>query len=304
MIKKLFVSSAVLFAACGGPAEPEMAAPADEPKAEMAAPEAQSAPMLEGIDGVLAAQPEEVQARYAYRHPKETIEFFGIEPGMRVVEALPGGGWYSRILLAHLGNDGHLVGADYAMDMWPKFGFMTPERIEEKKTWVSDWTSEAQGWRGPRDADVSAFVFGEMPADLNGTADVVLFIRALHNLSRFENDGGFLTEALADAYAALKPGGVLGIVQHAVADSAPAESADGSRGYLRQDLLTQQVTAAGFEFVAASDVNANPLDQPADDEIVWRLPPSLVTSREDAELRTQMEAIGESNRMTLTFRKP
>src|SRR5512134_710260 len=79
----------------------------------------------ERLAAVLAAQPPEVQARYQWRHPRETLEFFGIAPGMTVVEALPGGGWYTKILLPYLGPQGSYIGADYAADMWPLFGFFS-----------------------------------------------------------------------------------------------------------------------------------------------------------------------------------
>ena len=100
----------------------------------------------DALASVLAAQPEATQARYGARHPQETLTFFGIEPGMTVVEALPGGGWYSRILLGYLGPDGQLVGADYAQPMFPLFGFFSDEAIEKKKTWVETWTADASGW--------------------------------------------------------------------------------------------------------------------------------------------------------------
>ena len=256
------------------------------------------------LAGALAAQSAEAKERYAYRHPAETLQFFGIEPGMTVVEALPGGGWYSKILVSYLGMSGHLIGVDYAQDMFPLFGFFSEEFIEGKKTWVADWTAGAQEWRQYFGAPVTAFVFGSMPEAYEGKADAVLFIRALHNLNRFEDQGGYMTTALDDAFRALKPGGILGVVQHQAPESASDESATGSRGYLKKSQLIARLEAAGFEFVAESAINENPKDQPGDADIVWRLPPSLVTSRENPELREQMRAIGESNRMTLKFRKP
>ena len=253
---------------------------------------------------VLQAQPEDVQARYVFRHPQETLTFFGIEPGMTVVEVLPGGGWYSKILLPYLGKEGKLIGADYSMDMYPLFGFVSAEMLEKQKNWASDWTAEAGSWRDDNSADVSAFVLGSMPDELKGTADAVLFIRALHNLRRFEDQGGYLTAALQNAFDVLKPGGILGVVQHWAPDGNSDEFANGSHGYLKKDYLIHRLTEAGFEFVAESDVNVNPKDQPGEDDIVWRLPPTLSTSRENPELAEQMRAIGESNRMTLKFRKP
>jgi predicted methyltransferase len=256
------------------------------------------------LESVLAAQPEEVQARYGARHPQETLEFIGIKPGMTVVEALPGGGWYSQVLLAYLGKDGHLIGADYAVDMYPKFGFFPPEQLEAKKTWVETWTTEANAWGVENAAAISAFQMGSEPEAVRGTADAVVLIRALHNLARFESDGGYLTKALKDMYDALKPGGVAGIVQHSAPADRSDEWANGSRGYLKPTFVIAQMEAAGFKYMGSKDFNSNPNDQPGDDDIVWRLPPSLATSREDPELKAKMIAIGESNRMTLKFIKP
>lgn len=276
-----------------------------ERAAEPAAPAVEEPPAAaSNLDAVLAAQPEEVRARYGHRHPKETLEFFGIQPGMTVVEALPGGGWYSKILVQYLGPEGRLIGANYAHEMWPKFAFFDQAFIDSMRTWSTDWPQSAAEWRGENGATVSAFDFGSMPAELEGQADAVLLIRALHNLARFEADGGYLTAALADIHRVLKPGGIVGIVQHEARAEMPDAWADGSRGYLKRQFVIDRMTAAGFEFVAASEVNENPNDQPGADDMVWRLPPSLATSRDDPELRAQMEAIGESHRMTLLFRKP
>lgn len=256
------------------------------------------------LAAILDAQPEEAKARYEYRHPRETIEFFGIEPGMTVVEGLPGGGWYTRILLAWLGEEGRLIGADYSLDMYPNFGFATEEFLAEQAKWVPNWVAWGSEFAGENGPSVRAFHFGSLPRELVGTADVVFMVRALHNLARFESEGGFLTEALGEAFDVLKPGGTLGIVQHHARDDMSDEFADGSRGYLKKDFVIAAVESAGFEFVGESDVNANAKDQPSGDDIVWRLPPTLGTSRDNPELRAELEAIGESNRMTLKFRKP
>lgn len=258
----------------------------------------------EKLDEVLAAQSDEVKARYEWRHPRETLEFFGIEPGMTVIEGLPGGGWYSKILIDFLGPDGHLIGANYAYSIFPLFGFFSEEQLEELKTWESDWPEEARAWGGENSAEVSAFSLGTMPDALDGTADAVLMIRALHNLNRFESQGDYLTNALKDIHDALKPGGILGVVQHQAPADNPDEWADGSAGYLKKGYLIERIEKAGFEFVAESAINENPKDQPTTDDVVWRLPPSLSTSRDNPELRAQLEGIGESNRMTLKFRKP
>lgn len=258
----------------------------------------------EKLAEVLAQQPEGVQARYEWRHPQETLEFFGIEPGMTVVEALPGGGWYTKILLPYLGSEGELIGADYSLAMYPLFGFFSDEMLESKKTWVADWMTEAETWRDNGDAAVSAFVFGAMPDNIKGTADAVLFIRALHNLNRFESQGGFRTSALKDAFDALKPGGIVGVVQHQAPESKADDWADGSHGYLKKSAVIEVMQDAGFELVAESAINENPKDQPGDNDVVWRLPPTLSIEDGNEETAEAMRAIGESNRMTLLFRKP
>lgn len=252
---------------------------------------------------VLAEQPAEVQARYEWRHPAETLGFFGIEPGMTVVEALPGGGWYSKILLPYLGSDGALIGADYSLDMYPLFGFFSDEILKSKETWVSDWTAEANGWRSDAAASVSAFVFGAMPDEMKGTADAVLFIRALHNLNRFEDQGGFRSSALQNAFDVLKPGGIVGVVQHQAAEDKPDEWANGAYGYLKKSAVIEFMQEAGFELVAESAINENPKDLPGEKDFVWRLPPTLSLEDDSEESVNAMRAIGESNRMTLLFRK-
>lgn len=258
----------------------------------------------EKLAAVLADQPDKMQPRYVWRHPQETLEFFGIEPGMTVVEALPGGGWYTRVLAPYLGKQGALIGADYSLEMYPLFGFFSEEQLKEKETWVSYFSAEATEWGGASGASVSAFVFGSMPEEMKGTADAVLFIRALHNLARFEGQGGFLTAALQNAWDVLKPGGTVGVVQHQARDEMPDEWAGGQNGYLKKSFVISVMENAGFEFVAESDINQNPKDRPTDQDIVWRLPPSLATSRDNPELKAELEAVGESNRMTLRFRKP
>ena len=270
---------------------------------------AAGSPLLAEVDStrlasVLAAQPGEFQVRYQYRHPQETLEFIGIEPGMTVVEGLPGAGWYTKILLPYLGSDGQLIGVDYAREMFPLFGFYSEEQLKAKETWSEDFIAQAKDWVGDDGAQVSAFVFGSMPDELKGKADAVVFIRVLHNLARFEAEGGFLTAALRNAYDALKPGGIVGVVQHHARDGMPNDWASGRNGYLKRDFVIAKMEEAGFELVAASEINANEKDQPTAEDIVWRLPPSLYTSKKDPELRAKLEAVGESNRMTLKFRKP
>ena len=261
------------------------------------------APSSSDLADILAAQPEAVIARYAFRNPQQTLEFFGIQPGMTVVEALPGGGWYSKLLIPYLGDEGELVGANYPTGMYKLFGY-NEERMAKLATWSTDWPATAQTWVEGDAAQVSGFVMGDLADSEKGTADAVLLIRAMHNLARFEEEHGYMSQALKDTFDVLKPGGIVGIVQHAAPSDSDDAWANGSKGYLKQTFVIEQMQAAGFEYVAASDVNANPLDLPGADDVVWRLPPTLSGSKDDEEQAAAMKAIGESNRMTLKFVKP
>ena len=298
----ILAGAALTLAACGGGADDAAKTAtdmADKAKAEMTM-KVDSAK----LSAILAAQDDKAKARYDARNPQATLEFFGIAPGMTVIEALPGGGWYSKILIPYLGNDGHLVGVDYSIDMWPEFGgFADAEFIEKKKTWAAEWVEGAKAWQAGTTGELSAFTFGGRDTAMDGKVDAVLFIRAMHNVSRFEAKGGYMTQALADTHALLKPGGIVGVVQHQGPESNTDEWAVGSSGYLKKSNVIAAFEAAGFELVKESAINENPKDVPTNDDIVWRLPQSLSTSREDPELRAKMEAIGESNRMTLLFKK-
>lgn len=313
----LMTGAAFLLAACGNedqettPVEPET--PEQESVVEESpgstgdmAADAQMADEAISLDAVLAAQSEEAKARYPYRNPKETLEFLGVEPGMTVVEVLPGGGWYSKILLPYLGGDGMLVGADYALGMWEDFGGnrASEEFLSTRETWPETWVADAQEWRGEESAALRAFAFGNVPEELKGTADTVLMVRAYHHFNRLEDEGQWRTKALEDVMALLKPGGVVGIVQHRAPEDNSDEWASGDNGYVKQSAVIAQLEAAGFELVEASEINANPKDTPTEEDVVWRLPPSLGTSRDNETLRAEMTEIGESDRMTLKFRKP
>ena len=256
------------------------------------------------IDSILLSQPVEVQARYEHRHPKETLEFFKIKPGMKVMEVLPGRGWYTKILLPLIGSEGELVGVDYPQSLWPHFSFMTPDALEAKKTWVSTWTKDASSWGDENSAKVSAFQFAEMPKSYKSSLDAALFIRALHNLNRHEDKGDYIDPALKETFEALKPGGLLGVVQHEAREDRPDSWADGNNGYLKKSFVKKKMAEHGFEFVAESDVNSNPKDQANVGDSVWRLPPSSRSKSKDEKYLQSLLDIGETNRMTLLFKKP
>lgn len=255
------------------------------------------------LETVLAAQPEAVKARYQYRHPMETLEFLGIKPGMTVADTLPGS-YYGNIFLPYLGDDGKLIGVSYSIAHRELDYADNAERMARFRAWPETYVAEAKTWRGDGKTEIDAFLFGAMEDDIKGTVDAFLLFRAMHHLNKYEDRIGTRSDAFADIYAALKPGGIVGIVQH----RAPADSSDewakGFNGYIKQAPLIANMEAAGFEFFGASEVNANPKDQPEEGDYVWRLPPSLGTSRDDPEKRALMQSIGESDRMTLKFRKP
>ena len=252
MNKYLFLIALLPLAGCGGSApDAGESMPASEASSETPPAAAMAEPSAPDFAAILDAQPEEVKARYQYRDPAGTMAFFGVEPGMTVVEALPGGGWYSKLLLPYIGENGVLIGADYPYAMFEANPRTTPERLESKKTWVADWTAQAEGWRMDGYAPVKAFQMAELPADMEGTADAVLFIRALHNLARF--DEAFLKQAIADSYNVLKPGGIVGIVQHRAEEDAPYDYTRGHNGYLKQSEVIAMFESEGFELVKTPD---------------------------------------------------
>jgi len=253
------------------------------------------------LAAVLAARSAEERSRDAERHPQETLTFFRVEPGMTVAEGLPGGGWYSRILANYLGSEGTLYGVNYADRMYPMFGF-GEEWVEQRIAATAKFPSHVRDYTD-NGIKAKGFTFGDVPTGIAGTVDRVLLIRALHNLNRFEASAGTLTQAMAAVRGMLKDDGLVGVVQHRAPESAADGGADGSRGYLKQAAVIKLFQDAGFELIDSSEINANPKDKPGPKDVVWRLPPSLSTSKDDPDLRAAMLAIGESDRMTLLFRK-
>jgi predicted methyltransferase len=297
MHRRSWSAIALLLAACSSQ---QAATPPETAAAASAAAPAEATAKL---DAVLAKQADDVKARYPQRHPKEMMEFFGVQPGMTVVDTLPGPVWWTGILLDYLGPQGKVVDADYSPEMWTKFGQYSPDPAS-KKNWATDTLAKLNGARGPEAAQVGAFQYGSVPADLEGKVDVILVSRALHHFSRLEADGHYMTQALADMKKLLKPGGIVGVEQHRAPEDQPDASTKGERGYLKQSAVIAAFQAAGFELVDKSEINANPNDKPSAEDVVWRLPPTLATSKDNPELKAKMEAIGETDRMTLKFKKP
>lgn len=263
---------------------------------------ADSADSEAALRQAIESRTAEDRARDSARHPAETLAFFQVAPGMTVAEALPGGGWYTNILANYLGPKGTLYGINYADRMWSLFPNATDEWIAGRKKATGNFSSMVQGFTD-NGIKTRGFTFSTVPADVAGTVDRVLFIRALHNLNRFEQQAGTRSQALAAVRNMLKDDGLVGVVQQRAPASQSGSGTDGSRGYLVETEVIQMFEEAGFELVATSDINANPLDQPGPEDSVWRLSPSLSTSADDPELRARMQAIGEADRMTLLFRK-
>ena len=289
----LMAASALILAACSQ----EAPAPAETP-AETATTEAAPAVTLADIVNSDLRSAEE-KARDAWRNPAETLEFFGIEADDKVVEIWPGGGWYTNILATWLASGGGTLvaaGFDPASVEDPDRRAQVEGRIEEFKNSYAD----------PRFGTIEYSAFSAVSGPLTeaGTADAVLTFRNIHNWM----SGGYTEKFFTDAYAALKPGGVLGVVEHRLPSTAMQDPTAAS-GYVHEDFVKGLAVAAGFEFVEASEINANPADTADHPFGVWTLPPNSATSARDGTTiegfdAAKYAAIGESDRMTLKFRKP
>ena len=257
---------------------------------------------VDKLNTVVAERAAEEKVRDEWRKPAETLKFFRVEPGMVVAEALPGGGWYTKVIANYLGSEGTLYGINYDDDMWPKFGFFSAERIKET---IASTTKFPEVVKKVTDNGMMSqgFTFSNTPDELAGTVDRVLVIRAMHNLNRFESDGAFRSKAIKSMHKLLKKGGLVGVVQHKLDESANEAGAMGQRGYLKESAVIKMFEDAGFSLAAKSDIHLNSKDKPSAQDVVWRLPPTFATSRDNPELKAKMEAIGESNRMTLLFKK-
>lgn len=233
----------------------------------------------------------EDRARDEWRHPKETLQFFGLEPTMTVVEVWPGGGWYTKIIAPYLRSGG---GTYYA-------AHVDPAASERAAAAVDRFRSEFSDTAAYGDIKVTTLGAGEIAPE--NSADVILTFRNVHN---------WLVNGVAEAnfqafYRALKPGGVLGVVEHRANEDAA--EVDGASGYVKESTVKALAQAAGLEFAGASEVNANPKDAKDHPFGVWTLPPvrrsSASPGLEDPNFdRAKYDAIGESDRMTLKFIKP
>ncbi|MSR14924.1 MAG: methyltransferase [Gammaproteobacteria bacterium] len=243
-----------------------------------------------GLDAALAgAQRSEVnRARDVYRHPRETLAFFGVEPTMTVVEIMPGGGWYTEILAPWLREKGKLYAAHFPAD----------STAEYPKKAIAAFTQKLAAEPAIYDRVVVTPFMLPKVLDIAppASADVVLTFRNVHNWLK---DGGEVAVFKA-AFAALKPGGVFGVVEHRAKRGTTREQSLNS-GYTTEQLVIDGATSVGFVFEAKSEINANTNDTKDYAQGVWTLPPTYAAGEQD---KAKYHAIGESDRMTLRFRKP
>ncbi|MFQ5548636.1 MAG: class I SAM-dependent methyltransferase [Woeseia sp.] len=255
-----------------------------------------------GLDGATSAvldqaiagehRSPENRARDKYRHPKETLAFFGFRSDMTVVEIWPAGGWYTEILAPALRDNGIFYAAQYSVN--PPYSYQrrylgafltkigsAPDTYGEVIITTLDF---------PRELEIA-------PA---GSADLVVTFRNAHNWVGRGYPEGSAQLAFRAFYAALKPGGVLGLVDHRW-PGADDEDPVSANGYISEERLVAFAEAAGFEFGGRSDVNRNPKDTHDHPNGVWTLPPSL---RHEEQDREKYLAIGESDRLTIKFVKP
>jgi predicted methyltransferase len=242
------------------------------------------------LDAAIAGphRSEANRARDQYRNPRETLQFFGFRPDMTVVEITPGAGWYTEILAPALRANGRLLAAHNNPQ--------GPEAQQRQRTAFMDKLAA-----NPAVFDrVTVTSFGQGIEDNiapAGSADLVLTFRNVHNWQM----AGFADEAFRAFHRALKPGGVLGVVEHRLPEDRPDTEETRRSGYVKQSEVIRLAEAAGFRFDGASEINANPRDTADHAGGVWTLPPVLRGGDTDRE---KYLAIGESDRMTLRFVKP
>lgn len=268
--------AAALLLACGAAALPQRAGSAAAREDSLAA--AIAAP---------SRTPANI-ARDRYRHPYETLSFFGIRPSDTVVEIWPSGGWYTEILAPWLARGG---GRYYAASMGANGNNGVRRMMAANPALYGRIALAAFPAWEPAETRVP-----------DGSADVVLTFRNVHNWQMgYQRDNQpYAEEAFRQMYRMLRPGGTLGVVDHRLPEGADA-ARERSSGYVKVSTVRRLAEAAGFRLVAAAEINANPRDTADWPQGVWTLPPALRLGEQD---RARYLAIGESDRMTLRFVKP
>ncbi len=231
--------------------------------------------------------------RDAYRNPEETLQFFQVQPDMKVVEYGPGGGWYTRVLAPYLAPRGSYMAMNGDSD-----GRDYRDRAQQAAAmgWTESFPARVQEWTGVPATAITAFESDEIADDVAGTVDRVLVFRSLHGM----RNASTADREIKAMRTLLKDGGMVGVVQHRAPEDTSYDMAKGTRGYLKQSDVIRMFELQGFELVDASEVNANPRDDASWEGGVWSLPPVLRYGDTD---RAKYEAVGESDRMTLLFRK-
>jgi len=259
----------------------------DQPSGDLVPPTSASDFTASQLDSVLAGdwRSPKNRARDAYRHPKATLQFFDIRPDQVVVEITPGGGWYSEILAPLLRDNGHYIAAVP--------GGSDEESAHDAQALRQKFAADSKRFdkASVTTFDPQAPVFGKP-----GSADLVLTFRNVHNWAT-ANTAPAMFKAF---YAALRPGGVLGVVDHRAASGSSFDAVKDS-GYLPVAYVVKLATDAGFTLDASSEINANPKDTKDYPKGVWTLPPTYALGEQD---KAKYQAIGESDRMTLRFVKP
>jgi predicted methyltransferase len=259
--------------------------------AAAADPPVTDAATLATLDKVLAGdhRSEQNRARDKYRHPKETLQFFGFRQDMAVMEVSPGGaGWYTEVLAPALREHGTYYAAGWDPNATGEYARTNSKKYADKLAARPDVYDRAK---------VTAL---QAPNALKpvpeGSVDMVLTFRNIHGWM----EGGSADAMFKAMYDSLKPGGILGVVEHRAKNDKPQDPKAES-GYVREDYAIALVEKAGFKLIGKSDVNANPKDTADHPNGVWSLPPTLEGGDTD---RAKYLAIGESDRFTLRFRKP
>ncbi len=279
---KRIVQTAImtLAVACGAPALADHHADAEAMSAS---------PALQAV--LDHERRNEDRSRDDSRNPLETLAFFDVQPDHSIVEYSPGSGWYTRILAPYVAGQGKYIAVN-----WGPYESV-PERYRSMTAdWPESFPAKASEFSGVSADRIAAYFGNNVPEALNGTVDRILIVRMLHNMLRW----GIADSELMAMRRLLKDDGMIGIVQHEAPEGASYGMTDGSKGYLKKSTVIAMMELCGFELAGESFVNANPADSADYPDGVWTLPPSLRLGDEDRE---RYAAIGESNRMTLLFRK-
>ncbi|MEH2331940.1 class I SAM-dependent methyltransferase [Nostoc sp.] len=226
---------------------------------------------------------EQNRLRDKYRHPAQTLEFFGLRPNMTVVELWPGSGWYTEILAPFLAPKGQLIVTNF-----------TPSTSKPALALQEKLAANPEVFGQVKVAQINPP--NELTLAPDNSVDMVVTFRNIHNWVK----AGYAEQVYAAAYKALKPGGILGVEEHRGLGGISLQESI-KTGYMSEDGVIAAVEKAGFKLVGKSEINANPKDTKDYPGGVWTLPPTLSQGQKDRE---RLLTIGESDRMTLKFVKP